>query len=129
MDVLSSLPRDVGYIRQLLFDLPLPFSLNTANYKLFWPLIDNVYFIRTTKHMSTSSRAYNRHYVICRFKRTQTSEPTSSTMLRASTTKRSVKSCDVIFRLLEFENHIEFHMSSDQLSRHNYSLDKSDTTK
>ena len=35
IDVLSSLPRDVGYIRQLLFDLPLPFLLNTANYKLF----------------------------------------------------------------------------------------------
>ena len=68
MDVLALLPRDTAHVRKLLFDLPIPFSLSRTNYKLFWPLIDNVYSIRTTKHVSTSLRAYDRHYVICRFK-------------------------------------------------------------
>lgn len=46
MDSLQALPRDTAQLRNILFTLPLPFSLNIANYKLFWPLIDNVYSIR-----------------------------------------------------------------------------------
>jgi hypothetical protein len=46
MDVLSALPRDIDHVRQLLFTLPVPFSLSQANHDLFWPLIDNVYSIR-----------------------------------------------------------------------------------
>jgi hypothetical protein len=34
-------------MRQLLFNLPILFSLSIANYKLFWPLINNVYYSLT----------------------------------------------------------------------------------
>ena len=129
MDVLNTLPRDVSHMRQLLFDLPLPFSLSIANYKLFWPLIDNVYSIRNSKHVTNISGHYTRHYVICRFKRARTLDPTSSAMSRASTTKRSAKSCDVTFRLLEFDNHVEFHVSGDQSTSHDHLLDESDANK
>ena len=46
-------------------------------------------------------------------------------MSRASTTKRSAKSCDVTFRLLEFDNHVEFHVSGDQSTSHDHLLDES----
>jgi hypothetical protein len=46
MDVLSALPRDIDHIHHILFTLPMPFSLSTANHELFWPLIDNAYSIR-----------------------------------------------------------------------------------
>jgi hypothetical protein len=45
MDVLQALPRDLALVRHILFTLPAPFSLSIADYKLFWPLIDNVYAI------------------------------------------------------------------------------------
>ena len=75
MDVLSALPRDIDHVRQLLFALPVPFSLSKADHKLFWPLIDNTYSIRTSNDVNFRKRdrrpAYVRHNVICRFKRSR----------------------------------------------------------
>ncbi|TAQ84793.1 hypothetical protein B7494_g6880 [Chlorociboria aeruginascens] len=129
MDSFQALPRDTPLIRDILFKLPLPFSLNIANYKLFWPLIDNVYSIRRSRH-STLSCDYNYHYVICRFK--QARDPTSipSSSQRASTTKRSIQSCDVSFVIHEFENHVEFyHVTGQSNCQHTHSLDESDANK
>jgi len=78
MDTLQALPRDVDAVRNILFTLPLPFSLTSANYTLFWPLIDNVYSIRKSRDVPAGlSRSrggawvpeHKYHYVICRFKR------------------------------------------------------------
>jgi hypothetical protein len=46
MDSLQALSRNVNKVRNILFALLLPFSLTSANYTPFWPLIDNVYSIR-----------------------------------------------------------------------------------
>jgi len=129
MDALTSLPRDTHHVRQLLFDLPLPFSLSRANYDLFWPLIDNVYSIRNTRHATKLSRDYKYHYVICRFKRTSNITPSSSLGPRASSTKRGVISCHTAFRLVEYNDHVEFSITGDMLHRHDHSLDESDANK
>jgi hypothetical protein len=49
MDSLQALPRDTAKLRNILFTLPLPFSLNIADYKLFWSMVDNVYSIRKSR--------------------------------------------------------------------------------
>jgi hypothetical protein len=134
MDTLQALPRDLESTRNILFTLPLPFSLNIANYRLFWPLIDNVYLIRKSRDVQANrSRAnpnrpaHKHHYVICRFSRAR-DVPLSSSQ-RASTTRRAEKSCDVAFHLLEFQDHVEFHAISHQPLIHSHSLDESDANK
>ena len=129
MDVLSSLPRDTAHVRQLLFNLPLPFSLNRANYDLFWPLIDNVYSIRKTRHVTAKSGDFTRHYAICRFKRAYNVPPSSSSGPCAGNTKRALKSCDVAFCIIEYDDHVELHVIRDQWTNHDHSLDESDANK
>ena len=129
MDVLALLPRDTAHVRKLLFDLPIPFSLSRTNYKLFWPLIDNVYSFRMKRHVTDESGDYIRHTLICRFKRTTSSAPGSSLGSRASTTKRSIQSCNVSFIIREYVNHVEFHMTGTQPTIHAHSLDESDANK
>lgn len=90
-----------------LFDLPLPFLLNRANYDLFWPLIDNLYSIRVTRHVTSKLGDFTRHHVICRFKRAYNVVPSSTLGPRG----RSSKSCDVPFRIVEYDNPVEFHVS------------------
>ena len=128
MDVVQALPRDIQKQRQLLFSLPLPFSLSTTNYKLFWPLIDNVYSIHKTVHV-TNHVLHSRHYVNCRFKRVRRAQSQASQSSRASTTKRSIKSCNVTFRILQFVDHVEFQLNGNQLTNHDHSLDESDANK
>jgi hypothetical protein len=69
MDVLLALLCDTDYVRQLLFTLPLPFSLSIANHMQFWPLIDNVYSIRKEYDVGVCKRdsrpAHKRYDVIC----------------------------------------------------------------
>ena len=68
--------------------------------------------------------------MICRFKRVRDTPPSSSQC--ASTTKRAIKSCDVSFSLLEFDDHVEFHAISQRGQQsliHDHSLDESDTNK
>jgi hypothetical protein len=129
MDVLNSLPRDTSHMRQLLFDLPIPFSLTIANYKLFWPLIDNVYAIRQSRHVTAKSGDFTRYNVICQFKRSYNVTPSSSLGPRAGITKRVSKSCDCGFRMLEYPSHVEFHVIGEQSTYHDYSLDESDANK
>ena len=139
MDVLSALPRDVGHVRQILFTLPVLFSLNKANHELFWPLIDNAYSIRQSESVGFRKRdgrpAHVRHHVICRFKRSR-AVPSASQGKRASSTKRVITGCDVSFNLLAFSTHYEYYPRS-QLKhsdlvtclQHSHSLDESDANK
>jgi hypothetical protein len=69
---LATLPRDIDLFRQLIFDLPIPFSLSTANWKLIWPLIDNVYSIQRTRPVTVSHVTFSKQYLICRFNATTT---------------------------------------------------------
>lgn len=112
MDVLSSLPRDISHVRNILFTLPLPLSLSRANHEQFWPLIDNIYVIRKTRDVGFRKRdarpAHQRHVVICRFKRARAA-PSASQGKRASSSKRIVIGCDVSFALLAFPDHYEYH--------------------
>ena len=129
MDALQSLPRDTAKVRNILFLLPMPFSLNTANYKLFWSLIDNVYSIRRTRD-PTIRRPYQYRYVICRFKRARDTSPAlTQSSQRASTTKRAAQSCDVCFVIHEYQDHVEFHHVPGAFFHHNHSLDESDANK
>ena len=129
MDVLVLLSYNTAHVRKLLFDLLIPFSLSRTNYKLFWPLIDNVYLFRIKRHVTDKSGDYIRHTLICRFKRTTSSALGFSLRSRASTTKRSVQSCDVSFIIREYANHVEFHITRTQPTIHAYLLDKSDANK
>ena len=132
MDLFTSLPHDtdqISYMRKLLFDLPIPFSLTIANYKLFWPLIDNVYVIEKTRHVEAQSGDFKRHLISCRFKRAYNVTPSSSLGPRASSTKRSKKQCTVSFRLLEYSDHVEFQLSGGNPFLHDHSLDESDANK
>ena len=138
MDILSQLPSDISHVRQLLFTLPLPFSLSRANHKQFWPFIDNAYLIRTSNHVTFRKRdarpAHVRHYVICRFKRSR-AVPSASQGKRASS-KRLAISCDVSFALLEFLNHFEYHLLGQSYNvnlitcpHHSHLLDEIDANK
>ena len=110
MDVLQALPRDLASVRHILFTLPAPFSLSIADYKLFWPLIDNVYAIRQSRDVTGRwspdklhfTPAHKYHYVICRFKRTRDASPSLSQASYANTTKRAIKLCDVRLQIRAF---------------------------
>ena len=128
MDVLSTLPRDTANTRQLLFTLPLPFSLSRSNYELFWPLVDNVYSIHKTRYVQSQSGDFIRHLVYCRFKRAYKVTPSSSLGLRA-VTKRAFTSYKASSRLLEYTSHVEFHVIDNQSSDHDHSLDESNANK
>ena len=118
----------------------MPFSLNLANQKQFWPLIDNTYLIQTSKEVGIRKRdsrpSHVRYRVICRFKRSHAA-PSASQGKRTSSTKRAIVSYDVTFALLAFSNHYEYWPigeSSDEVElvtcpEHSHSLDKSDANK
>jgi hypothetical protein len=128
MDV-EALPPDTADVRKILFALPLPFSLSTANYNLFWPLIDNVYMIRQSRD-SRKLNGYRYQAVICRFKRAYSGSASSQGSQRAFTTKRLARSCEVSFTLRVFPDHVEFHHAQGNLScKHDHSLDESDANK
>jgi hypothetical protein len=55
--------------------------------------------------------------------------PSSSLGLRAGNIKRALKSCDVTFRIIKYDNHVEFHVTGDQLAVHDHLLDESDANK
>ena len=132
MDLFASLPRDIDNIShmcQKLFDLPLPFQLSIADFKLYWPFIDNVYVIRKTRHVTTKSGDFKRHLVDCRFKRTYNIALSSSLRPRTNITKQSKKQYYVSFRLLEYSDHMDFHVLKNHSFKHDYSLDESDTNK
>ncbi|KAH9203596.1 hypothetical protein DL95DRAFT_501919 [Leptodontidium sp. 2 PMI_412] len=139
MDVLLALPRDTYHVRQLLFALPMPFSLNAANQAQFWPLIDSVYSIRKEYDVGVrkldSRPAHKRCDVICRFKRARAA-PSASQGKRASSSKRIISGCSVSFTLLAFPDHYEYQptsqsRNSDQITciQHSHSLDESDANK
>ncbi len=139
MDVLSALPCDTSHVRNILFTLPMPFSLNIANQKQFWPLINNTYSIRHSKDVGyrkhDSRPAHVRNHVICRFKRAR-AVPSASQGKRASSTKRSAIGCDVTFALLALSDQDEYwpiSKSSDvdivTCLSHSHSLDESDANK
>ena len=132
MDAFALLPRDldqISHMRQSLFNLSLPLRLSTANFKLYWPIIDNVYVIRKTLHVTAKSGDFKRHTVICRLKREVNVVPSSSLGSRATTTTRTKKHCNVAFRILEYANHVEFHRLRNNLLIHEHSLDESDAIK
>ena len=114
MDVLSAFPRDVDHVRDILFTLPIPFSLSRANHELFWPLIDNVYLIQTSNNVNFRKRdsrpAHVRHRVICRFRRPR--DASASQGKRASSAKRIAIGYDISFALLAFSDHYEYHLIS-----------------
>jgi hypothetical protein len=139
MDVLSALPRDVSHVRQILFTLPLPFSLSRANQEQFWPLINNVYVIWKTYDVGFRKRdsrpAHQRHKVICRFKRARAA-PLISQGKCASSTKRVIIGYDVSFTLLAFSGHYEYYLTSQSEDlnliiyyEYSYLLDESDASK
>ena len=111
MDVVASLPRDTSHMHELLFVLPILFSLNLANYKLFWPLVNNIYSIQKSRSYAIRSGDYKYHYVICRFKRAYEVIPSFSQGPRATT---------------KYTNHVEFCPIKTSASVHDHSLDESD---
>jgi MULE transposase domain len=139
IDILSLLPRDTSHVRNILFTLPLPFSLSRANHEQFWPLIDNAYSIRRSRDVGFRKHdarpAHVRHDVICRFKRARAA-PLASQGKRASSTKRALIGCDVSFTLLAFPTHYEYYTISQSgdlglitCSQHSHSLDECDANK
>ena len=118
-------PSNTSHMRELLFVLPMTFSLNLANYKLFWPLVDNIYSIRTSRPYTSGSGDYKYHYVICRFKRAYQVIPSFSQghVLQLSESDDRVA---LSFKLLKYTNHVEFYLIKTSASVHDHSLDESD---
>jgi hypothetical protein len=77
-----------------------------------------------THHVTFQSGDFTHHNVICRFKRKYDVIPSSSLGPRADNTKRSSKLCDVAFRIVEYNDHVKFHVTENQLILHNHSLDE-----
>jgi hypothetical protein len=69
------------------------------------------------------------YYVICRFKRTRPTGASISLSQHAPTTKRAVKSYDVAFKIIEYADHVEFHVTENQPTNHDHSLDESDANR
>jgi hypothetical protein len=47
MDVIQALSRDMSHVcHDILFNLPMPFSLSRVNHKRFWSFINNIYVIQ-----------------------------------------------------------------------------------
>jgi hypothetical protein len=57
------LRNNTSHVRKIIFDILAPFSLNTANHKLFWPLIDNIYSIRYSSDVK-KPRPHKYYYII-----------------------------------------------------------------
>ena len=132
MDVFALLPRDlnqISYIWQSLFNLSLPFRLSTTDFKLYWPIIDNVYIIRRTSHMTADSGDFKRYTVICRLKWENEVALSSSLKSYITTMKRTKRYYNMAFCLLEYVNHIEFHWLGNNPLIHEHSLDESDAIK
>jgi hypothetical protein len=129
MDSLQALPRDTAHVREILFTLPLPFSLSTTNYQLFWPLIDNVYSILVSRGC-TRPNNYRYYYVIYRYKRARDASPvpSQSSSQRASTTKRSIKACQFCIIRIRGSRGVSSHERHLEC-RHDHSLDESDANK
>ena len=66
--------------------------------------------------------------IICRFKRVLPNIARATLSQRASTTRYHEKSCDVSFKIIQFQNHVEFHSTGAALN-HGHSLDESDANK
>jgi hypothetical protein len=56
-------------------------------------------------------------------------EPTLSLASCASITKRAIKLYNIVFKLLVYNNHVEYYITSNKFLKHDYSLDKSNTNK
>jgi hypothetical protein len=86
LDVILALPRDTDHVRDVLFDLPMPFSLSQTNNEQFGPLIDNAYSIRHSDNVGFRKRdgrpAHVQHRVICRFKISRDTRDPSAKPLR-----------------------------------------------
>ncbi|KAH8811873.1 hypothetical protein F5884DRAFT_293264 [Xylogone sp. PMI_703] len=100
-------PEAISRMREIFFDLPIPFSLSMADHKLFWPLMDDMYSC-TDSHPVTKGPALNFHYICCRFK----------------TRQKSPISCNAAFRIIEYADHMEYQPSSRrQPTTHTHSLE------
>ncbi|RFU33746.1 hypothetical protein B7463_g2626, partial [Scytalidium lignicola] len=127
METLNTLPQDLSRSRDLLFGLPVPFSITTADYNLLWPFIDNVYSIRKARVVRYPV-PHTIRYVSCRFKRVRRKGVPSGQSGRAPP-KRVKPSCGVTFRMLEYPDHVEFYSSGEQTTNHSHTLDESDAIK
>ncbi|KAH8821826.1 hypothetical protein F5884DRAFT_103455 [Xylogone sp. PMI_703] len=121
MDTIGVPPSEIAKARELLFALPVPFSLTKANYDLYWKFIDNVYTVKKTMSVKVGNPHISK-YVDCRFKRAYAKPATRPT-------KRVKPSCDVSFKLLIFPDHVAFYSLEDHPTNHNHSLDDSDQGK
>lgn len=139
MDSLEALPHNTAHMHQILFILPLPFLLKKYDFNLFWPLVDNIYSEKNKNHIA-SPPIYINHHMICRFQRARSnkaqkglSSTPSSQSSRAFIMKKAKKQCNVIFKILEFQNHVEFWpigpFEKAIIKNHTYSLDESDANK
>jgi hypothetical protein len=142
MDVIQALPRDTSHVRHdILFNLPMPFSLSRVNHERFWSLINNVYVIRKSRDVGLWKRDYRPahqwNHVECRFRRSRDlHEPSASQGIRASGSKRVKAGCDVTFNLLAFLDYYEYwpigqsgDLASITCTQHLHSLDESDANK
>ena len=128
MDVLRSLPEDISHMCQLLFDLPLLFSVRLSTFDRFWPLIDNVYSVRKTTPVISKSGDYEQLAVICQFKQAYHVALSSSQGLRSGSTKRASSSYDIEFKIVKYTNHMEFHPTGSSVN-YSHSLDESNASK
>lgn len=104
---LQSLPRDdeLRYMRSLLFNLPLPFSLTLATHDIFWPFVDNIYSITKTRQVTAGHTVY---YVICRLKAISHKRADESTSAKLRQSRKRVQSCNAEFRILRFHDYVEY---------------------
>jgi hypothetical protein len=126
---LQGLPRHVelSSIRPILFNLPVPFSLTRADYEKFWPFIDNVYATSLTRDYPGQNPPYGVKYIRCRHKHTPRAERPSASI--RGPRKRTAISCDVQFKILLFQDHVECWQLTDKPHFHTHSLDESDASK
>jgi hypothetical protein len=86
LDAILALPRDIDHVRDVLFDLPMPFSLSRTNNEQFGPFIDNAYWIRHSDNVAFRKRdgrpAHVQHRVICQLKISRDTRDPSAKPLR-----------------------------------------------
>ena len=115
-------------MRQLLFDLPLPFLVRLSIFDRLQPLINNIYSVHKITPVTLKSGDYKRLAMICYFKRAYYVTLSSSQGSRSKSTKRASSSYNVEFKIIKYVSHVEFQPTGSSLNYY-HSLDESDTSK
>lgn len=127
MATLINAPPNLGSMRQQLFDLTASVTLTSAEFEVYWPYIDNVYSLKTTRVLVKEGRAVSRIYE-CRFRRPTHISRALADQNASKRTKREGETCQMRVRSI-YKGGIYTISRMEADTGHTHPLAQSDATK